>query len=226
MFAQWDPLARHVANNLWGKPWIRRIGTFKDVLQEARIGLLKAIDGFNPEKSGAATFMTYAHACIQRHVERRAQSAGVVRFPIQQQVDGFVPPAIRQLPETFDQEVPGHDDLSRAEVEMVQKVQEAVEQLNDPYRKVMVARWGLFATEPRTYEEIAVDLKSTAFLVRELERIATRDVLRYVMRKATPKAEQATTGELFDAASSGRREGFWRRKSKKSRVTKVQPVMF
>ena len=190
LFEQWEPLAKHVAVKLWAQPWIRRIGTLRDVEQDARIGLLKAIDGFDPEKPGAASFMSYAYRSIERYVQRRAQCAGIVRFPILKQIEGQVPPAVRQLP-AEDGDRPWHDGLAapgndndQVEAEDERElVRRLVDRLPRRLRCAVVLRFGLDGGRPRSLHAVAEEMKTTDHFVRRM--------LREAMERLTQRFENA-----------------------------------
>jgi RNA polymerase primary sigma factor len=79
---KWDGLARKISRQLYRiSPCVRQIGTHEDVLQVARLALLKAADHYNPDHTAHASFVTYAWHVISQQIRREARQAGFVRVP-------------------------------------------------------------------------------------------------------------------------------------------------
>jgi RNA polymerase sigma factor (sigma-70 family) len=76
MLLRYDPLCHRLARKYFTSGM-----EYDDVLQEARLGLLRAVRLFNPEKG--ANFITYAYIAIRRNVARSLAEYGAgVRLPV------------------------------------------------------------------------------------------------------------------------------------------------
>ncbi len=76
MLLLYEPLCQRLA-----RKYNSNVLSIEDRLQEARIGLLRAVRGFREEKG--AVFITYAHLAIERNILRAlAETGDGVRLPI------------------------------------------------------------------------------------------------------------------------------------------------
>jgi RNA polymerase sigma factor (sigma-70 family) len=138
---------------------IRRQGsgtlTYEEALQAGRIGLWRAVLGYDPRRGTA--FSTYAWVAIWRHMRRAAAQArgeggyGLVSAPRRQGVD---------LDEHVDR-VWVHEALSAL-----------LSRLPDRLRGVVVARYGLDGRACRSLRQLGAQLGLSHERVRQLEQEA------------------------------------------------------
>jgi RNA polymerase sigma factor (sigma-70 family) len=140
--------------------FIRRQGggdiPYEEALQAGRIGLWRAIQGYDPEQG--ATFSTYAWVAICHQVQRRAKE-------------------LNQDADVWTQEVPVSWAVSDPEGELERKLtQDAlralVEQLPERLRQVIVGRYGLGEQPPCMLKELGRELGLTGERVRQLQQDA------------------------------------------------------
>lgn len=126
---------------------------FAEALQAGRIGLWRAIRGYDP-KHGTA-FSTYAWPCIVRHVWRAVKVHSRFHSPLVTS-DGLLPLA-------------GPDPALVWEAAAVeQALQYLVQRLPRRLRYVVVARYGLDDTPPATYRQIGTILGLSGERARQL----------------------------------------------------------
>jgi RNA polymerase sigma factor (sigma-70 family) len=126
---------------------------FAEALQAGRIGLWRAIQGYDP-KHGTA-FSTYAWPCIMRHIWRAVKVHTRFCAPLVTS-DGLLPLA-------------GSDPALVWEATAVeQALHYLVQRLPDRLRYVVVARYGLNSTPPATYRQIGIALGLSGERARQL----------------------------------------------------------
>jgi RNA polymerase primary sigma factor/RNA polymerase sigma factor len=129
---------------------------YEEALQAGRIGLWRAIRGYDPTRGTA--FSTYAWVAIWRQVYRRGQE-------LSRDADVCLPemPATDVMPdlaEELDQE------LAR------RALHELVGQLPKRHRRVIVGRYGLGKHPPCTLKELGEELGLSGERVRQLQQEA------------------------------------------------------
>jgi len=126
---------------------------FAEALQVGRIGLWRAIQGYDP-KHGTA-FSTYAWPCIMRHIWRAVKVHTRFHSPLVTS-DGLSP-------------LVGPDPALLWEAAAVeQALQHLVQRLPRRLRYVVVTRYGLDDTPPATYRQIGVALGLSGERARQL----------------------------------------------------------
>ena len=126
---------------------------FAGALQAGRIGLWRAIQGYDP-KHGTA-FSTYAWPCIVRHIWRAVKAHTRLHAPLVTH-DGLSPLA-------------GSDPALVWEAAAVeQALHHLVQRLPGRLRYVVGARYGLNSTPPATYRQIGIALGLSGERARQL----------------------------------------------------------
>jgi RNA polymerase sigma factor (sigma-70 family) len=140
--------------------FIRRQGggdiPYDDALQAGRIGLWRAIQGYDAERG--TTFSTYAWVAIMRHIHQAAEDLDreVGNWP------GEIPAAWAEaLPEDRIEQV-----LIR------EALRELVGRLPERLQQVVMARYGLGDEPPRTLRDVGAELDLTGERIRQLQQDA------------------------------------------------------
>ena len=138
---------------------------FDDALQAGRIGLWRAILGYDPKKGYA--FSTYAYPAIARQIWRAVKRAER---------------AVSRATETLSAEVRGQMDPEQVlEARLVQAtLYDLVARLPERLRLVIIARYGLAGKPPALYREIGV----TWGLSREWARLRHLEALVWLRHPA------------------------------------------
>jgi RNA polymerase sigma factor (sigma-70 family) len=147
---------------------IRREGSgvlsYQEALQAGRIGLWRALLGYDPERGTA--FSTYAWVAIRRHIRRAATN--VVRDA-----------ALRSLLVPLDQAVAPSDRVAERSVDenldralVHDALLALVFQLPDRLRQIIIARYGLDGVPPCSLRQLGVDLGLSHERVRQLQQEA------------------------------------------------------
>jgi RNA polymerase sigma factor (sigma-70 family) len=140
--------------------FIRRQGggdiPYEEALQAGRIGLWRAIQGYDPTRG--TTFSTYAWVAICRHIHRRAKE-------------------LRRDTDVWAQEVPASwvvpDPVAKVEAGLMREVLfDLVGQLPIRLRQVIVGRYGLGERPPCTLKALGQELGLTGERVRQLQQEA------------------------------------------------------
>jgi RNA polymerase nonessential primary-like sigma factor len=104
------------------KKYLNRGMTFQDLIQEGNLGLIKAVDRFNPERG--FRFSTYATWWIRQSIERAiANQTGIVRIPVHVHERGY---KIRKVEAMLRQKLerePTVDEIARHASMTVEKVE-------------------------------------------------------------------------------------------------------
>ena len=139
---------------------IRRQGggdiSYEEALWAGRIGLWYAIKGYDPKRGTA--FSTYAWVAISRSIYRRAKELG--RSPPLQWQET---PAYWSV---LDPAVTVEEDLVR------EVVLDLVGQLPERLRQVIIGRYGLGDSPPRTLQSLGDEMGITRERVRQLQQDA------------------------------------------------------
>ena len=140
--------------------FIRRQGggdiPYEEALQAGRVGLWRAIQGYDPARGTA--FSTYAWVAICRHIHSRVKE-------LSRDIDGW------------SQEVPASWIVPDPAVELERQVVRSVlfdlvGQLPERLRRVIVARYGLGEDPPCLLKELGEEMGLTGERVRQLQQEA------------------------------------------------------
>jgi RNA polymerase sigma factor (sigma-70 family) len=140
--------------------FIRRQGggeiPYEEALQAGRIGLWRAIQGYDPTRG--TTFSTYAWVAICRQIHGRAKE-------------------LSRETAAWSQEMPASQVVSDPAEELERQLTQdtlldLVDQLPKRLRQVMVGRYGLGERPPRTLKELGKKLGLTGERVRQLQQDA------------------------------------------------------
>jgi RNA polymerase sigma factor (sigma-70 family) len=129
---------------------------YEEALQAGRIGLWRAIQGYDPTRGTA--FSTYAWVAIYRHIHRRAEELSrdtnveVQELPI----SWVVPDPREELERKLNRSV----------------LQDVVRQLPPRLHQVIVGRYGLRERPPCTLKALGKELGLSGERVRQLEQDA------------------------------------------------------
>jgi RNA polymerase primary sigma factor len=165
---------------------------FEDVVSNGTIGLMKAIDNFDPEKGA---FSQYASAWINKYVRmglddcrgihtkrydrmtEEERSSCVVESLNEKIGDGET-----EFADSLEADCPTPSEKAIFD-DSVNAMLEAIDNVLDSREKFIVrSRNGLGGAEPMTLEEIASQLNCTRERVRQLEQIAVGKIREYVER--------------------------------------------
>ncbi len=138
---------------------IRREGsgrlTYEEALQAGRIGLWRAIRGYDPERGTA--FSTYAWVAVRRHIRRAAGRA------VDDGVCGLVPGPLLGVPDL---------DEYADRVLVRRALSRLLSRLPDRLRRVIGERYGLDGEPRRTLRQLGAQLGLSHERVRQLEQDA------------------------------------------------------
>ena len=147
---------------------IRREGSgplsYEEALQAGRIGLWRALLGYDPERGTA--FSTYAWVAIRRHIRRAATETvkDAVLRSLLVSLDQAVAPAGGAAERSVD------ESLDRALVH--DALLALVFQLPDRLRQIIIARYGLDGVPPRSLRQLGADLGLSHERIRQLQQEA------------------------------------------------------
>jgi RNA polymerase primary sigma factor/RNA polymerase sigma factor len=140
--------------------FIRRQGggdiPYDEALQAGRIGLWRALKGYDPARGTA--FSTYAWVAITRHIHRAARE-------INRELGDWP----RQVPALWEEAGP-EDQVER--ILTLEALGELVGRLPERSRRVVMARYGLGDQPPRTLKSVGLELGLTRERVRQLQQDA------------------------------------------------------
>jgi RNA polymerase sigma factor (sigma-70 family) len=130
--------------------------SYEEALQAGRIGLWRAIQGYDPTRGTA--FSTYAWVAIYRRIHRRAK-----------ELNRDTRVEVQDLPISWVLPDPG-EELEQKLTRSV--LHELVSQLPPRLRRVIVGRYGLGERPPCTLKELGKELDLSRERVRQLQQDA------------------------------------------------------
>jgi RNA polymerase sigma factor (sigma-70 family) len=130
--------------------------SYEEALQAGRIGLWRAIQGYDPTRGTA--FSTYAWVAIYRQIHRRAK-----------ELNRDTRVEVQDLPVSWVLPDPG-EELEQKLTRSV--LHELVSQLPPRLRRVIVGRYGLGERPPCTLKELGKELDLSRERVRQLQQDA------------------------------------------------------
>lgn len=171
----------------------KRFGmSLEDVVSNGVIGLLKAIDNFDPEKGGfSACASVYINKYIRMgfdqcraiHSKRYDRMTSEERsVSVTESLNEKIGNGDTEFADSLEADCPtpcervALDDSVRAMLEAMDRV------LDSREKSIVRARYGLDGNEPMTLEEIAGRMNCTRERVRQLEKIAIGKIREYVER--------------------------------------------
>ena len=150
----------------------------EDLVSVGTIGLIKAVDSFNPENG--ARFATYAAKCIQNEILMvfRSQKKLSAEISINETID-----VDRDgNPLTYMDVIATEDNIEesvdlRMKTLRVRRLVERV--LEEREKQVIVLRYGLFGEEPHTQKQVAERLGISRSYVSRIEKSALQTLREY-----------------------------------------------
>ena len=165
---------------------------FEDIVSNGTIGLLKAIEMFDPEKGGfSACASAYINKYIKMgfdsyrgiHTKRYDRMTSEERsVSVAESLNEKIGNGDTEFAESLEADCPtpcervALDDSVRAMLEAMDRV------LDSREKSIVRARYGLDGNESMTLEEIAGRMNCTRERVRQLEKIAIGKIREYVER--------------------------------------------
>jgi len=173
-----EGLVRSIAKQYLGRglPW-------EDLLQEARIGLVKAIRGFDASRGLA--FSTYATRAIHRHLYRALHYQGPV-LSIPDYAPLHARDAVTNRAISLDslhstgQPVAEviEDSSQQIEAEVLKRIEteHLLQRLRPQHRQVLELLYGMDGQGKRTYREVARIVGYSAEWIRQIEKSALAEL--------------------------------------------------
>ncbi len=152
--------------------------SFEDLVSIGTIGLIKAVDSFDPSKGHKLT--TYASKCIENEIlmalRNMKKSAGTCSLddPIGHDKDGE---SIQLIDVIKDESQPDILDQMLLE-ENKKKLYRYLDTLTEKERRILAQRYGLFNQKKKTQKEIAEEENISRSYVSRIEKRAFIKLLR------------------------------------------------
>lgn len=158
-------LVAHIAKKYYTDP-----ADQDDLVSIGTIGLVKAVDSFNPEKG--SRFSTYASRCVENEIKmyfrhRRRQPTAV---SLQEPIEGTGTDSQLTLVDALADEERLDDATERREE--AEQLRRSVERLEPRQRQIITLRYGLNGRPPQTQQQVAQSLGISRSYVSRLEKRA------------------------------------------------------
>lgn len=168
-------LAVHIARryNQHGIP-------MSDLIQDANVGLIKAVERFDPTKG--FRFSTYAYGWISEEVKRSLQRGmRLVHTP-----ENVVEEGVTTLGDRLEAHEQASPEYSMSERDRRRTLKAMFSQLTDREQVILSRRYGLNIQEPDTLQVISDDMEISRERVRQIEKLALHKLQALVGGPETP----------------------------------------
>ena len=143
---------------------------FADIIEEGNLGLIRAIDRFNPKKDNKV--ISYAIWWIRKTIMEALEKRGMIDA---ENIEEIVVKADKKentaedvLPKAIVPEKKDFDESVEAPLDAKQILEELFEGVPDRERFIISDYYGLDGTKPKTQDELGVEFNLTKERVRQL----------------------------------------------------------
>jgi RNA polymerase primary sigma factor len=157
-----------------------------DLVSEGNIGLMKAVERFDPAKGGKLS--TYAAWWIKQSIKRAlANQSKTIRLPVHL-VDKIskMRRVSLQMSEELGREPTDDEFELLRDKNLRNEVGGLLDVLDDRERKIIFSRFGLDGGKPKTLEEVGKKFGVTRERIRQLQNIALSKLRRALSKKERP----------------------------------------
>lgn len=146
-------------------------GEQDDLISIGTIGLIKAIDSFDPDKG--IRLSSYASKCVENEVlmHFRAQKKTAQDISINEPIDTDKDGNTLTLMDTMSSDEDIIDDIDM-KIRSGKLYGYLIDILDDREKKILISRYGLFGTKPMTQREVAKSLGISRSYISRIEKQA------------------------------------------------------